>query len=382
MKHCIHCNTEIEIDDNFCPKCGHWTAKGYSFLQDNKNYNIINGKIVKQQQKMSNLFILMFFFMLLSISMCIYRGKEILTPFVYIKRQITNYQYGYNTTILKTDNQYINENISNLEMALQKINSDFEEQEWECKNNIEIGKIENSLQDITNITNVSFCDMNINEAKKISDVIIKIYKLFPNIKGYLTNISITNDNNRNNYVASFQPVYQFVNSINNINEYNKVNKTQILLNSYYFLNEETLTKPVKENWYVKDANWESLIAHELGHYINYVTLLKENKVKNTILETKENEKNIDNIIEIINNQTYSKQLVNEALNNYNKKYKANIEISEFSLLISNYASQKNSQGEYIYDEIIAESIHDYYLHEKDASKASLEIIYILNVRLN
>lgn len=380
MKYCLHCNTEIESDDNFCPNCGHWTAKGYSYLQ--KNNVIINGKIVKQQNRMSNLFMLMFLFMVLAIGMCLYRGKDILTPFVYIKRQINNYQYGYNTTILKTDNQYFNENISNIEMAITKINNDFNEQAWSCKNNVEIGKIENNLQNTNEIINVSFCDMNIDEARKVSNVINEVYQLFPNIKGYLTNISITNDNKKNSYVASFQPIYQFVNSINDINEYNKVNKTQILLNSYYFLNDDTLKKQVKENWYVKDADWESLIAHELGHYINYVTLLKEKKIENVILVTKENESSINNIIEIVNNQTYSKELVTEALNNYNTKYNTNLNMEEYTLLISNYANQKNSQNEYIYDEIIAESVHDYYLHKKNANNASLEIINILKLRLN
>ena len=32
---CIKCDeTSIEKDDNFCPKCGHWTSHGYSFLND------------------------------------------------------------------------------------------------------------------------------------------------------------------------------------------------------------------------------------------------------------------------------------------------------------------------------------------------------------
>ena len=381
MKNCLKCGFEIESDDNFCPKCGHWTSKGYFFLKDN-NENIINGKMVEQQNRMAYLFCLMFFLAILIVFICLYRGKEILSPFIYIKREITNYQYGYNTTILKTNNQYFNESIIDKNAAIAKITNDFEEQNWKCKNNIEIGKIEKYLQENNNITNVSFCDLNIEEAQKISTIIDDIYKLFPNIKGYLTNISITNDKNKNSYVASFQPIYQFVNSSNNINEYNKVNKTQILLNSYYFLNEDILAGTVKENWYVKDANFESLIAHELGHYINFVTLLKTKNIDNIILVTKENENDINNIIEIVNNQSYSKQLVNEALDNYNKKNNTSLNIDEFTLLISNYANQKNGKNEYIYDEVIAESVHDYYLHKTLSSKASLEIIDILKLRLN
>jgi len=382
MKYCLKCGFEVESDDNFCPECGHWTAKGYSFLKDNNSKKIIQGKIVAQQNRMAYLFVLMFVFVILAIGICLYRGKEILSPFIYIRREVTNYKYGYNTTILKTDNQYFNENIVDLKTATSKIKSDFEEQTWKCKNNYEIVKIEKEVQEKNNIINVSFCDINIEEAKKISIIINDIYQLFPNIKGYLTNISITNNINKNSYVASFQPIYQFVNSSNNINEYNKVNKTQILLNSYYFLNEDILNSSVKKDWYVKDANWESLIAHELGHYINFVTLLKTKKIDNIILVTKENENNINNLIKIINNQNYSKHLVNEALDNYNKKYYNNLNIDEFTLLISNYANQKNSQNEYVYDEIIAESVHDYYLHKDFSSKASLEIINILKLRLN
>ena len=34
---CIHCEAEIESDDNFCWKCGEWTSKGYTFLKDKSN---------------------------------------------------------------------------------------------------------------------------------------------------------------------------------------------------------------------------------------------------------------------------------------------------------------------------------------------------------
>ena len=55
-------------------------------------------------------------------------------------------------------------------------------------------------------------------------------------------------------------------------------KTKILLNSYYFLNKDILSKGLKENWYPNNASYESLIAHELGHYITFVTLLKQNNI--------------------------------------------------------------------------------------------------------
>ena len=39
----------IEIDDNFCYKCGHFTSKGYSYLKDN---NINKGASIKQNIKL------------------------------------------------------------------------------------------------------------------------------------------------------------------------------------------------------------------------------------------------------------------------------------------------------------------------------------------
>ena len=43
MKKCLVCNSEIEEDDNFCPKCGHWTTKGYSYLTRIEDKKILNG---------------------------------------------------------------------------------------------------------------------------------------------------------------------------------------------------------------------------------------------------------------------------------------------------------------------------------------------------
>ena len=381
MRHCLKCGIEVEVDDNFCPECGHWTTKGYSFLNDKDNLKVINGKVVIKQNQVSYLISLMFLFMILSIGICMYRGIDILKPFIYIKREFISHKYGYNTTILDNNNQYYNKNVFTLDEAKNIINEDFSSQSWQCSDAIDVSKLETEIENNYDIVNVSFCEISLTEAERIKKTIDNIYNLFPNIKGYLTNITITNALNKNDYVAYFQPIYQFVNSTNNINDFNKINKSQILLNSYYFLNENTLNKNVKDNWYVNDATYESLIAHEFGHYITYVTLLKEKNIENTILETKDNKTDIEEIKNIIKSGTYTEELVTSAINNYNYSNNTNLEISGFAELISNYAKQKNSKGNYIYDEIIAEAVHDYYLHGSNSNKASLEIISILKKRL-
>lgn len=383
---CLNCGVEIENDDNFCWKCGHWTAKGYLFLKNKNNVKmILNGDAIKQNNKFSVLFGLLGLGVILFTVMMIVRGNNLFKPFVYLKKQFTNYIYGYNTSIMKTDNKYSKENIKNYEDAIEIIKKDFEEQSWLCDKEIGISRIEYSLEENYYIPNVSFCDVSYTEASKLNDVIVKMYELFPNIQGALTNITVANATTSSEYIAYFQPLYQFVNINESIDLYNKVNKTQILLNSYYFLNGEMLAMPVEsvvgDGWYVDGATWESTIAHELGHYISFVILLRENNLHDITFVNSSNYEQINNIVALFDNGKFSTDLVNEALNNYNIKYNTNMDINTFASTISKYASSKDDKGNLIADETIAEAVHDYYLHGNSMKPSSSEIIKVIKERL-
>lgn len=383
---CIHCEVEIELDDNFCWKCGHWTAKGYSFLKNEENIKMImNGDAVKQDEKFSILISLVGIGFILFTVMMLIRGDDLFKPFTYLKKQATNYIYGFNTSIIKTDNKYSNETINTYDDAIELIKKDFEEQSWLCENDVEISRIEYELQEDFSIPSVSFCDVSYDITLNIKDVITKMYELFPNISGSLTNITITNASSQSEYIAYFQPLYQFVNINEDINSFNKVNKTQILLNSYYFLNNEMLENNLENivgrNWYVNDATWESTIAHELGHYISFVILLKENGISNITFETIENQIQIKSVIDTFNNGTHSSQLVNEALLNFNLKYNTNYDMETFASTISQYAKSKDKNGNIIADETIAEAVHDYYLHGNDMKNSSREIVNVIKQKL-
>lgn len=383
MKYCcLKCGHEVESDDNFCPECGHWTVQGYSFLKNQNNIKIINGSIVKGYDRLRSLFTTMVIFMIVFVIICFFRGTDIFKPIIYVKKVISNHQYGYNSTILKTDSQYFNEIISTKDDAKSFIKKDFSKQQWQCYNDTKVSIIEEAISKKYEIPSVIFCEMDLDKAKLIENVIDNIYSLFPNIKGYLTNITLANAKNSTEYVAFFQPIYQFANSTNNIEKYNKVNKTQILLNSYYFLNSDKSKDNIPKNWYVKDATYESLIAHEFGHYITFVSLLKSKDIDNIIFVTKDSLSQIEELLNIINKEIYSKELVELAINNYNNKYNTNIEVNDFAKNISNYAAALDSNGKIIYDEVIAESFHDYYLHKNNSSLSSLEIINILKSRIN
>ena len=384
---CLNCNVEdIDNDDNFCYNCGHWTARGYNILKAKDNDNLINYKRINRQNfKVGLLTFLLFIGIVTFIIMYTIQGQALFLPFKYLKKQADKVFYGYNTSIIKTDNKYQNRPIENYDDAIAIIKKDFQDQEYICNPNLELSKIEYELENDYAIPKVSFCDMDMEEAQKIQTVIKTMYNLFPNIKGSLTNITITNAPTKSEYIARFQPMYQFVNINEDLHKYNKVNKTQILLNSYYFLNAEILAKPiseiVKNNWYVTDATWESTIAHEIGHYISFVIFLKENNLANITLETSENSKQINDVVKTFTSNQFSLDIISLALTNFNQKYHQNLNINEFAKSISAYAGDVDQNNNLVADEVIAEAVHDYYLHRDNMQKSSREIINILKEKL-
>ncbi len=372
---CLNQNCDadlIEEQDHFCYKCGNYTAKGYEYLQNKENVDkILNGSAVKQDNRFTIItniaslsFIILFILILL-------KNDDMYRPFYYLRRIVENYTYGYNTAIIKTDNMYSNMDINDLDDAKNIITKDLDVQTFKCSYSMDTLRLAIDLETDHKITNVSLCDVPKEEAIKIKEVIDKIYYLFPNIEGTLTNISITNPTSKDDYVAYFQSMYQFVNNNENINNYNKVNKTQILLNSYYFLNNTDAK--LDQNWYVKDVTKESLIAHELGHYIVFKAFLKQKNMEDIILVTKDNETKINNLIKEYDSGLFADNILNLSLVSYNFNNKANLTIDEFASSISNYAAYKNND-KLIANETIAEAIHDYYLHGDNSAKASLEIV--------
>lgn len=383
---CLECKCLVEKNDNYCYSCGNLTAHGYKYVNNQEVINKIeNGTITKKNNQLKLLISSLSIFIIAFTCFIIIRGTNIIRPLAYIKKQINSYTNGYNSTILKTNNIYNNIDINNYDEAINYIKKDFEKQDYLCSNNIDVKRLEYNLEENYNIAKVNFCDMNYEESLKIAEVIEKIYKLFPNISGALTNITITNAPTKEEYIAYFQPMFQFINQNENINEYNKVNKTQIFLNSYYFLNTDFMSKNIESvigsNWYVKDATWESTIAHELGHYISFKTFLKENNIDNITYVTQNNKDKITKLLQEFDSGKYSIEIVTTALNNYNIKNDASLNIDNFTKLISSYAGAKDKSGNLIADETIAEAIHDYFLHSSNCSKASLEIINIIKAKL-
>lgn len=128
--------------------------------------------------------------------------------------------YGYNTSVINSQNIYSNKNVSTIDEAYSLIKSDFTRQYWKCYSNTKLVSLENELMGKYDVPSITFCDISYDVSVKISYVIDKIYEYFPNIKGYLTNISIINSIDNSEFIAYFQPMYQFVNSYNDKSEFN------------------------------------------------------------------------------------------------------------------------------------------------------------------
>lgn len=314
---CKKCKSKIEEDYNVCPKCGEVTHKGFFFFKNNPE--IINGAALKQHSNLGLLFsvaiiIFIAFFIMISI-----KGKSIYRPVIFIEEQIIKYQRGYNVTLIKTDNQ-INTNYNNKSEALNSILNDGTKDNWKCSYNRNKNLLIKEYESKYNITNINLCDVSYSESKKILKVIDDYYVLFPNSPKILTNISITNSKENDDYIASFKPIYLYSNGTKS-----KVYKTEVLLNSYFFLNQnlikKNMTNYIKTNYYVNGATWETIIMHELGHYASFVSMLNLNNIDSLVYVNSQNISDYNKIKNYLNTGEYSFSIINESYKQINSNEK-------------------------------------------------------------
>ena len=372
-KRCTECNRLLGDNDNFCYYCGHWTSHGYKYFKDKSNTKVLMGSALKQSNRV-NFLIVLFLCSIVMFLICInIRGLNLFKPFAYLKKEIISYRYGYNSSLLKSDNIYNNRKITSDYDAVNSIIYDSDSQAWLCSYDKRVIDIEKRLEKEYGILSVSFCDISYEEAQEIGNVISGTLNLFPSCYGYLTNITLSNSKEMGDYVAYFQPLYRFINGNSDSNRYNRVNKTQILLNSYYFLNVDKTRSIIDDKYnsgyYVRGGSMESLVAHEIGHYISFVTLLRSKGIEKVRFEEKNG---LDEVYGLVNSGEYSKGIVEEALSGASMETECR--------RISQYACQ-SVNGNYIYDEMIAEAVHDFYVNGANATDISKKIVDILRSRL-
>lgn len=286
-------------------------------------------------------------------------------------------------TSIVYDNQYLKQPVlNNINDVNKLISNDSVKQKSKCPP--EIVKIEQEIISKYEIVAVNFCEMNVGLANELKDVVAYIYDNYPNAHNYLTNITIANVSENDKYIAAFMPVFTFATS-NTSTGFPWAVKTQIILNAKYFLNEGMLENSVNNGassgYFPPNANKSSTVAHELGHYLSYIALLKYYQTNKLNYVTSNDYRKLKLVYNDFLAGDFSYKLLFEAYELYQSRYMSLISFDDFRASISKYAMAVNSSGDYIYDETIAEAFHDVYLNGNDAKDASKIIVEVLKSKL-
>lgn len=355
-------------------------------VYDNKQNNSMYPVSYAPSKKRTSITYAKFIFILslvLLFAIIVVWGKDL---FFKDKHSITN---NLNTdtgqTAVISDNVYKDAKLNDREDAVDLIVLDSDTQKEKCSDE-EIKKIERRLEVKHKIIAVNLCEMDLDFALELEKTIDKVFNDFPTIKGYLTNVTLTNPKENTSYIAAFTATQLFA-TANSVDTYPHVYKMVMNLNTMYFLDPTYLEDTVRESslvgYFPKGASRSSVVAHEFGHYISFVALLRSTFLDDTLLLTKYNYQRYLDLVDSWNNGDFSKKIISEAYNNYMKHNpKSNVSEYEFKASISSYAVATDEDGNYIYDETIAEAFHDNYLNGNNAKAASKEIIKVLRKYMN
>lgn len=287
-----------------------------------------------------------------------------------------------NTSVVY-DNQYLKMFTLYNEHDLNAvIRADSIKQKAKCS--VEIQNIENQIINNYGVIAVNLCEMNVQFADELKNVVAYVYNNYPSARYYLTNITLANVDNTGSFIAAFMPIFTFVTS-DTASGYPVGSKSQIILNAKYFLNtakiENSASYGSQTGYFPPNATRSSTVAHEFGHYLSYVALLNYYNSGKLNYVTTAQASTLYNVYDDFNSGNFSRILLKEAYEEYVKIYGSNMSFVQFRESISKYAVAKDNTGSYIYDETIAEAFHDCYLNGSNAKPASRMIMKVLETKL-
>ena len=247
-----------------------------------------------------------------------------------------------------------------------------------------ITNIENQMIENYGLIAVNLCEMDIEFANELKNVVEYVYKNYPTARNYLTNITLANVEKNGTFIAAFMPIFTFVTS-DTASGYPVGSKSQIILNAKYFLNvpriENSASYGAQTGYFPPNATRSSTVAHEFGHYLSYVALLNYYGTDKLNYVTTAQASTLYKVYDDFNSGNFSRMLLEEAYDEYVKVYGKDMNFVQFRESISKYAVSKDSTGSYIYDETIAEAFHDCYLNGSKAKPASRMIMKVLDTKL-
>lgn len=391
---CNKCGKICQNNEKFCTSCGN-NLQRYNEIPNNQYHNISDGHNFNNQtinSKKSNITLYIccsIILVTLVIVVTLIAKRDSNTVYFDDENQdivtnetimTSNKRNNYETVIDPKRVYYMT--VESDDEAYNKIKEDSTSQKQTCSKNIV--EIEERISINYGITGVNLCEMDEDYAKEVELVIKRIYDNYPNARGYLTNLSLINTSMSDDYIACFMPFLSFL--IPEDSSYPITNKTSIFLNASYFLNSEYMSKIMQNSsatgHFPANTTRTSSVAHEFGHYLSFVTLLKKYNINSILIINTNNYSDIYKVALEFVNGTNSLDIIEQAYQNYQDKYNdTSLSIDDFRASISKYAVAKDNEGKYIYDETIAEAFHDYYLNGTHAKPASLEIVDVLKNRL-
>ena len=377
--YCNNCGYNNPDNTSFCNKCGrplhaNMSISNVTLEEREKRENIIKEK---ENNKKINRISVIIGLVLSGIVVFLIINKSHNT-FHFIDKETNTSLINpvtTNKTVVETDNVYSNIDIETIEDAINLIKEDSNKQKDSCPSNVRT--IEELMIKNFDIKAVNLCEMSYSLAVELYRTMDTVYKMFPSIKGNITNISIGNfDSRSRGVIAFYQPLFPFAQS----KDYKEVYKMRIVLNARFFLNENLLNETIKQSslsgYFPPNANTTSPIVHELGHYISFYAMRKKNKIDQSLLYKKDDH-DYYLLIDKYDSSEFSKQMLDEAYQLYLDEGNEKIDFDKWRATISQYAVTKNESGKDLYDETIAEAFHDVYLNKDSAKPASKYIIKIL-----
>lgn len=386
---CNKCGRVCKPDEKFCTSCGNNLQNYHNPYQNISNNFQSHNQVINDKKNNITLYIcctILLVALVMVVALIANRDRntvyfadenqDIVTP----EPTTSNRRDNYTTSVDPKRVYYMT--IENDMEVYNKIKEDSGSQKKTCSKNIIA--IEERISSNYGITGVNLCEMDEDYAKEVELVIKRIYEEYPSAHGFLTNFSLINTSMSDNYIACFMPFFYFL--LPEDNTYPIGNKTSIFLNASYFLNSQYMVKTMQSSsmagHFPPNTTRSSSVAHEFGHYLSFITLLKKYNIDSILVINSTNYADIYKIaLEFVNGNN-SLDIIEKAYHNYQSKYNDyHLSLDDFRASISKYAVAKDKEGKYIYDETIAEAFHDYYLNGGQAKPASLEIVEVLKERL-
>lgn len=281
-------------------------------------------------------------------------------------------------TIIDHQKQYSNQKIVDINGAIELIERDSLSQEKKCQDK-KIKKYDEKIKKNSGIYAINLCEIDLNTAEKISNLIEKIYQQYPFLKQYLTNLTIVNDGGKSSYIAAFKPSYTFATS-KTVNKFPFVIKMQIFLNASYYLDnnyvDNIINNAVVTGYFPKNADKYSIVYHEFVHLIMYILTIRENNGINPLFLRDNYFFNYVENLEEYSNEKIAKEIVYESMKELN--------VDDENILASNisgYAANCDEYGKILYNEVIAEALHDVYVNGTNAAKESISIQNVVDRRI-